>query len=114
MTECIFCRLAAGGIPSKIVYEDESVVAFEDVNPQAPVHVLIIPRKHIPTTLDLDEEGYRTIGKLFWTANRVAAERGISQRGFRLVMNTKSDGGQTVYHVHLHLLGGRQMHWPPG
>lgn len=114
MSDCIFCRIVLKKIPARIVYEDESVLAFEDVNPQAPVHVLVIPKKHIPTTLELTEDDNALIGHLFQTANRIAKERGIEQRGFRLVMNTNHESGQSVYHIHLHLLGGRLMHWPPG
>ena len=101
-------------MPSAIVYEDENIIAFEDINPQAPVHVLVIPRKHIPTTLDIKEEDYFLIGRMLQTARRIAEDRGIAHRGFRLVMNTNPDAGQSVYHIHLHLLGGRRMHWPPG
>jgi histidine triad (HIT) family protein len=114
MTDCLFCRIAAGKLPARIVYEDESIVAFEDINPQAPVHILIIPRKHIPTSLEIQGEDHALIGFMFETANRIARERKIAGRGFRLVMNTNPEAGQTVYHIHLHLLGGRQMHWPPG
>jgi len=111
---CIFCKIAEKNLPSKIVYEDEKSLAFEDINPQAPIHILIIPRKHIPTVLDISEEDRELIGHLVQVANRVARERGIADRGFRLVMNCNSEAGQTVYHLHLHLLGGRPMHWPPG
>lgn len=114
MSDCIFCKIAEKKIPSKIVYEDASILAFEDINPQAPAHVLVIPRKHIPTTLDIKEEDYVIIGQLFRVANKIAEERGVAKRGFRLVMNTNPEAGQSVYHIHLHLLGGRQMHWPPG
>ncbi len=114
MTDCLFCRIAAGRIPAKIVYEDEQVVAFEDINPQAPVHILVIPKKHIATSLDLQPEDLPLIGSMFDAATRIARERKIAARGFRLLMNTNREAGQTVYHIHLHLLGGRQMHWPPG
>ena len=96
------------------MYEDDNLLAIEDINPQAPLHVLVIPRKHIPTTLDLTDEDNALVGKLFQTANRIAQDRGVSKKGFRLVMNTNPDAGQSVYHIHLHLLGGRRMHWPPG
>lgn len=114
MSDCIFCRIAEKKIPSKIVYEDASILAFEDINPQAPAHVLVIPRKHIPTILDIKEEDYVIIGQLCRVANKIAEERGVAKRGFRLVMNTNPEAGQSVYHIHLHLLGGRPMHWPPG
>lgn len=114
MTDCIFCKICSKKIPAKIVYEDESALAFEDINPQSPVHVLVIPRKHISTSLDLTQSDNALIGHLFLIANRIAVERGIAGRGFRLVMNTNPEAGQSVYHIHLHLLGGRQMQWPPG
>ena len=114
MSECIFCRIIQKQIPARIVYEDESVVAFEDINPQAPVHILVIPKKHIPTALDIGPEDHSLIGHIFTTAGNIARERGIADSGFRLVMNTNPDSGQEVYHIHLHMLGGRPMHWPPG
>jgi histidine triad (HIT) family protein len=114
MNDCLFCRVVAKKIPSKVVYEDQETVAFEDVNPQAPVHVLVIPKKHIPTTLDLSPDDMQLIGHMFRVAADIAKEKGIAERGFRLVMNTNPESGQTVYHIHLHLIGGRHMHWPPG
>jgi len=114
MNACLFCKISAKKIPAKIIYEDSEAVAFEDINPQAPVHVLIIPKKHISTTLDITEEDNPLIGHLFRVAGKIAEERGIAERGFRLIMNTNPEAGQSVYHIHLHLLGGRQMHWPPG
>jgi histidine triad (HIT) family protein len=112
--DCIFCKIAQKEIPSKIVYEDEHVVAFEDINPQAPVHILVIPRKHIHNNLAFSEEDTSLIGHLFLVANKIASEKGIAERGFRTVMNCNAEAGQTVFHVHLHLLGGRPMKWPPG
>ncbi len=112
--DCIFCKIANKEIPSKIVYEDDIAVAFEDINPQAPVHILIIPRKHIPTSLALTEDDKALVGHLFLVANKVAEEKRIADRGFRLVMNSNEEAGQTVFHIHLHLLGGRVMQWPPG
>lgn len=114
MTDCLFCKICQKKVPAKVVYEDEKALAFEDINPQAPVHILIIPKKHIPTTLELGEEDNALIGHLFQVANRMARERNIAERGFRLLMNTNLEAGQSVYHIHLHLLGGRHMHWPPG
>ena len=114
MSDCLFCRIIAKKTPAKIIYDEEDVTAFEDVNPQAPVHTLIVPKKHLSTTLDIMEEDNELIGRLFMVANRVAMEKGIAERGFRLVMNTNPGAGQSVYHIHLHLLGGRPMHWPPG
>ncbi len=111
---CLFCRIIDKKIPSKKVYEDEHVFAFEDINPQAPVHILIIPKKHISTTLDITHEDNELIGHLFQAANKIAKDRGVAERGFRLVINCNPESGQTVYHIHIHLLAGRVMHWPPG
>ena len=114
MSDCIFCKIAEKKIPARIVYEDEHAIAFEDVNPQAPVHTLVIPRKHISTLLDLKEEDNDLVGHLLKVANKIAKDKGIAERGFRVVTNCNPESGQTVYHIHLHILGGRQMHWPPG
>ena len=114
MTDCIFCNVISKKIAARIVYEDENVLAFEDLAPQAPVHVLIIPKKHISTALDISDEDNALIGRLFQAAGKIAKERAIAERGFRLVMNTNHESGQSVFHIHLHLLGGRLMHWPPG
>lgn len=114
--ECIFCKIIKGEIPADVVYRDEEMVAFRDIRPQAPVHVLIIPTKHVETVLDLtpDAEGAKLVGEMILLANKLAREEGIDQKGFRLVMNCRQHGGQDVFHIHLHLLGGRAMHWPPG
>jgi len=112
--DCVFCRIVAGGIPAKKVYEDEHVVAFEDIKPQAPVHILVIPRRHIPTVNDLSEEDASLAGRLILAARRLAAERGVDESGYRLVLNCNRNAGQEVFHVHLHLLGGRGFSWPPG
>jgi histidine triad (HIT) family protein len=114
MSECVFCKVAAKKLPAKIIYEDELALAFEDINPQSPVHTLIIPKKHISTAMDIAEGDHALIGHLFTVASQIAKDRGIAQKGFRLVMNTNAEAGQSVYHIHLHLLGGRQMNWPPG
>lgn len=114
MSNCLFCKIIGKTIPAKIVHEDELTLAFEDINPQAPVHTLIIPKKHISTLLDLEGDDYRLMGRLFEVANNIAKARGIAGRGFRLVTNCNPESGQTVYHIHLHVLGGRHMHWPPG
>ncbi|MEW6739869.1 MAG: histidine triad nucleotide-binding protein [Nitrospirota bacterium] len=114
MSDCIFCKIIDKKIPARIIYEDEHAIAFEDVNPQAPVHTLVIPRKHIPTLLDIKEEDNNLIGHLVKVANKIANDKGIAERGFRVVTNCNPESGQTVYHIHLHILGGRQMHWPPG
>lgn len=114
MEECIFCKIANHEIQSDIVYEDDQFVAFRDINPQAPVHILIIPRKHIPTVNDLKPEDADLIGKMVLLAKELAAKEGVSERGYRLVLNCNREGGQMVFHIHLHLLGGRAMGWPPG
>jgi histidine triad (HIT) family protein len=111
---CIFCEIIEKKRPAKVIYEDEYALAFEDVNPQAPVHVLVIPKKHISTNLDMEEEDKFLIGHLFLLANKIARDKCIAERGFRLVMNCNPEGGQTVFHLHLHVLGGRYMQWPPG
>jgi len=114
MSDCIFCRIAAGEIPAELVYEDELVLGFRDLSPQAPTHVLIIPRKHIPTLNDLQPEDEALVGRLYSAAAQIAAREGLAERGYRTLINCNADGGQTVFHLHLHLLGGRQMNWPPG
>ena len=114
MSDCLFCKMAAGEIKPDIVYEDADVLAFRDINPQAPTHVLIIPKTHIATLNDLQSEHAPLIGKLFLAARQVAALDGIAQGGYRAVLNCNRDAGQTVFHIHLHLLGGRAMHWLPG
>ena len=111
---CLFCKIIDKEIPSKIVYEDEHVLAFEDLTPQAPVHILVVPKKHISTSLDIEEEDNELIGRMFRAANAIAKEKEIAEKGFRAVMNCNREAGQTVFHIHLHLLGGRAMHWPPG
>jgi histidine triad (HIT) family protein len=111
---CLFCKIVQKKIPSKIVYEDENVLAFEDINPQAPVHILVVPKKHISTSLEITNADNELVGLMFQAANRIARQKNIAERGFRLVMNCNREAGQTVFHIHLHLLGGRAMHWPPG
>ena len=114
MSDCIFCKIVKGEIPSKKVYEDEEFLAFYDVNPQAPVHFLVIPKKHIRNIMELDAADTALLGRLFFKAQELAKENGCAERGARFVINCKSDGGQTVDHLHLHVLGGRFMKWPPG
>lgn len=114
MSDCVFCKIIEKKMPARIIYEDESVLAFDDINPQAPVHVLVISKRHIPTPLDIKAEDSVLVHHLLMIANKIAMGRGIAERGFRLVVNCNPDGGQTVYHLHLHILGGRRMHWPPG
>ena len=112
--DCLFCKIVAGDIPADIVIENDDVVAFRDINPQAPTHVLIIPRRHISTINDLDEGDEQIVGKLFLAARDIAAAEGIADAGYRVVMNCNAAAGQTVFHIHLHLLGGREFSWPPG
>ena len=114
MTDCLFCKMVSGDIQPDVVYETDSVLAFRDINPQAPTHVLIIPKQHITSINDLQENDQTTVGKLYTAAKHIAAEEGIDNTGYRVVMNCGEDGGQTVWHIHLHLLGGRRMTWPPG
>ncbi|HYD39680.1 MAG TPA: histidine triad nucleotide-binding protein [Anaeromyxobacter sp.] len=114
MSDCLFCKLVAGQIPARIVHQDDDTVAFEDINPQAPTHLLVIPKKHIPTLNDLSPADDAIAGKLLRVAAELAAERGIAVEGWRAVMNTNRGAGQTVFHIHLHVLGGRAMTWPPG
>jgi histidine triad (HIT) family protein len=114
MSDCLFCKIAAGEIPCKKVYEDERFYAFEDINPQAPTHVLVIPRKHIPTLNDVSDEDSDLLGGLILLASRIARDRGLDSRGFRLNANCLESAGQSVFHIHFHLLGGRPFGWPPG
>lgn len=107
--DCIFCKIVDKEIPSTIVYEDEDILAFKDINPVAPVHILIIPKKHIPTITDMTREDVELIGKIHLAAGEIARDAGIFDRGFRLVNNCRSDGGQVVYHLHFHLLGGENL-----
>ena len=113
-TDCLFCKIVAGDIPAEIIYESESAIAFRDINPKAPTHVLIIPRKHIATINDLDEGDEATVGYLYMAAKAIAAAEGFADDGYRVVMNCNEAAGQTVFHIHLHLLGGRSLGWPPG
>lgn len=114
MNDCLFCKMVAGEIKSNMVLETEDLIAFRDINPQAATHVLIVPRKHISTVNDLAEVDAVLIGKLVLAARKIAAMEGITESGYRLVMNCNAGAGQTVFHIHLHLLGGRHMAWPPG
>lgn len=114
MSSCLFCRIAAGEIPATIVHQDETLVAFADINPQAPLHVLIVPRRHIATLNDLADGDDALVGSMQRAAAAIAGAHGYSERGFRTVMNCNADAGQTVFHIHLHLLAGRGLTWPPG
>jgi histidine triad (HIT) family protein len=111
---CLFCKIVRREIPASIVYEDDRVLAFNDINPQAPTHVLVIPKEHIATLGDLTPDHDSIVGELARRAASIASERGIAANGYRMVFNTNRDAGQTVFHIHLHLLGGRVMTWPPG
>ena len=113
MGNCIFCGIIEGKIPSQKVYEDEHVFAFKDINPEAPIHVLIIPKLHISSLNELKEENIYVIGHIYSAAQKIAKELGISNSGYRVVSNCGADAGQTVYHIHFHLLGGRSLNWPP-
>ena len=112
--DCIFCRIAEGTIPAKKVHEDDDVVAFRDIDPRAPVHVLVIPKRHIPSVNALTTADAELVGRLFVTARGIAETEGVAGSGYRLVMNAGQDGGQSVDHIHLHVLGGRPLAWPPG
>lgn len=114
MTNCLFCKIAAGEIPAAKVYEDDALVAFRDINPQAPLHVLVIPRRHVATLNDLTSEDDALVGSMQRAAAAIAKTHGYDARGFRTVMNCNADAGQTVFHIHLHLLAGRGLTWPPG
>ncbi len=114
MEGCLFCKIARGEIKADVVHQDDQVVAFRDINPQAPVHVLIVPREHIPTISDLQEKQQGLVGRIFLTAGKLAEQFGIEQEGYRVVANCREAAGQTVFHIHFHLLGGRRFGWPPG
>ena len=114
MSDCIFCKIVSGDIPSDIIYQNDDVLAFRDLSPQAPVHALVIPKKHISTINDFQPEDASLIGQLFLAAKEIAKQEGMDDSGYRCVMNCNDEGGQTVHHIHLHLLGKRQMTWPPG
>jgi len=114
MSNCLFCKIIAGEIPCKKVYEDDDLFAFHDINPKAPVHFLVIPKKHIPNLMELKPEDRELAGKLIFKTQELAKEQGCGEKGARFVVNAKSDGGQTVDHLHVHVLAGRAMGWPPG
>lgn len=114
MADCLFCKIVNREIPASIVYEDERILAFNDINPQAPTHVLVVPKAHIATLNDVSPQDDQIVGELVRRAAAIAKTRGISAGGFRTVFNTNREAGQTVFHIHLHLLGGRAMEWPPG
>ena len=114
MSGCLFCRIVAGEVPATIVYQDDRLVAFKDINPQAPGHVLVIPKRHIASLNDLTAGDDALVGEMIRRGAALAAEMGFTERGYRTVFNTNADAGQTVFHIHLHVLGGRRLTWPPG
>jgi histidine triad (HIT) family protein len=114
MSECIFCKIVERTIPAVLVYEDDMVVAFDDVNPQAPTHTLVIPRKHVGSITELQDSDVELLGRVMLAGNKIARLKGIADAGYRFVVNTGPHGGQSVFHLHLHVLGGRHMAWPPG
>jgi histidine triad (HIT) family protein len=114
VTDCLFCKIVAGQIPATLVFQNDHVVAFKDITPRAPTHVLIVPRRHLPSLNDLAPEDDALVGEMVRTAAAIAKQEGLSDRGYRTVFNCNADAGQTVFHIHLHLLGGRPMSWPPG
>jgi histidine triad (HIT) family protein len=113
-SDCLFCKILAGEIPADIIFESDDVIAFRDINPQAPTHALIIPRRHVATINDLEDDDEALVGNLFLAARKIAADEGIADAGYRVAMNCNEAAGQTVFHLHLHILGGRQLGWPPG
>lgn len=114
MADCLFCKIVSGEIPGAVVYQDDRLVAFKDINPQAPMHVLIVPRRHIPTLNDLTHQDDALVGEMIRRAAALAAEQGFAESGYRTVLNCNEGAGQSVFHIHLHVLGGRSMRWPPG
>lgn len=114
MADCLFCRIVAGEIPASIVFQDERMVAFKDITPQAPTHILVVPKRHIATLNDLVPEDDGLVGEMTRRAAAIAKEQGLADRGYRVLFNCNAEAGQTVFHIHLHLVGGRRMGWPPG
>jgi histidine triad (HIT) family protein len=114
VADCLFCKIIAGEVPAKIVHQDEHLIAFQDINPQAPMHVLIVPRRHVPTLNDLEPSDDQLVGEMVRRAAAIARERGHADQGYRTVFNCNPGAGQTVFHIHLHVLGGRSFTWPPG
>ncbi|MCA1957397.1 MAG: histidine triad nucleotide-binding protein [Nitrospira sp.] len=114
MSDCLFCKIVAKQIPAKVVHEDDQILAFDDIHPQAPVHTLVIPKKHVAAVRDCEEQDQTLLGRLLLTCAKVAQLKGVAESGYRIVTNTGKDGGQTVFHLHLHVTGGRRMSWPPG
>jgi histidine triad (HIT) family protein len=114
VSTCIFCRIVEGSIPAAVVHQDEETLAFDDINPQAPVHTLVIPKRHIASLQDSNQADQALLGRLLLTCTKIANDKGLAPSGFRVVANTGRDGGQTVFHLHFHVMGGRHMGWPPG
>jgi len=112
MEPCLFCRIANHELPAKMVHEDDRVIAFHDINPQAPVHVLVVPRKHIPTLNDVSTDDAALVAHILEVASRIAEQMGVAQKGYRTVFNVNAEAGQSVFHLHLHLIGGRRLSWP--
>ncbi len=114
MSDCLFCKISEGSIPSEMVFNSDTLFAIKDINPQAPTHILIIPRSHLATLLDVEEKDHMMMGSVITVANQLAVERGLDKSGYRLVINCGAGAGQSVFHIHFHLLGGRALNWPPG
>lgn len=114
MDNCLFCKIINGEITATKIYENEHIIAFNDIDPKAPVHILVIPKKHIRSINELNSSDINLAGEIILAAKKIAKDQGIDSKGFRVVFNTNDDGGQTVYHIHMHIMGGRQMQWPPG
>jgi|TARA_B110000438_G_scaffold111161_1_gene109048 histidine triad (HIT) family protein len=114
MDNCLFCKIINGEITAKKVYENEHIIAFNDIDPKAPIHILVIPKKHIRSINELNSSDINLAGEIILAAKKIAKDQGVDSKGFRVVFNTNDDGGQTVYHIHMHIMGGRQMQWPPG
>ena len=114
MNDCLFCKIDKGDIPAEKVYDNRGVFAIKDINPQAPIHLLIIPKKHFATVLEIQEDDHELIGSIYSVANQLAKKNGLDQTGFRVVINCGAEAGQSVFHIHYHLLGGRSLKWPPG
>ena len=114
MEDCLFCKIVNKEIPAEVVFENETIIAFEDINPQAPIHILLIPKEHFTSLNDVTEEKKEILGELLIKARQIAKEKGLANNGYRIVLNTGKDSGQAVFHIHFHLFGGRRMTWPPG
>ena len=114
MSDCLFCRIVAGTIPARVVYQDDETVAFDDINPQAPTHVLVIPRLHVASVQECGEQHRQLLASILLACAKVAKQKGLPERGYRIVTNTGPDAGQSVFHLHFHVLGGRHLAWPPG